>query len=78
MSFTETEKMINELRTYQLAYEANVRTLQRRPESKSLSDHLNAIAKNKTDYYTLRDNLIEQGIGISNFPSELNYLEKRN
>jgi len=78
MSFTETEKIINQLKIYQFAYEANVRTLQRHPESRSLTDHLNAIANNKVNYYKLRDEMIEKGIDVSNFPSELNYLEKKN
>lgn len=70
--------MINELRTFQLAYEANMRHFQKNPGARSLSTNLNALEKNKKDYFTCRNKLIEQSIDVSNFPEELNYMEIKN
>jgi len=78
MSLTETERKIKQLEIFQFAYEGNYRNFQKHPTGRSLEDGLNAIGKNKTDYITYREELIKEGLDISNFPSKLNYMEMRN
>jgi hypothetical protein len=80
MSLTEVEREIKEVLAFKLAYEGNFMDAPERLNKGEMSVEkmLNIINNNKENYYILRRYLELIGRDVSELPSKLNYMERRN